>query len=156
MYSRPSTEVIVAPCALRKKTGVPPTLLNARTGLCTPPGVMRWARSKYSRESSCESKAVCSEAIIFYDIHQAEGSTLWSALTCQRFARSRLVATTTLGPSFLKECSDKSPHSKLFPNPQLSRITRAVSNDVLGAGAFEHVPGLAQSFFELYQALLSQ
>src|SRR6266566_8512064 len=116
MYSRPSTEVIVAPCALRKKTGVPPTLLNARTGLCTPPGVMRWARSKYSQDRSCESKAVCSEAILFDDKLQKilikPNSTLWSALTCQRFARSRLVATTTLVPSFLKECGVKPPQTK--------------------------------------------
>src|SRR6267378_3791669 len=50
MYSRPSTEVSIALCALRKKIGWPSTPLNARTGLCTPPGVMRTARSKYSRE----------------------------------------------------------------------------------------------------------
>src|SRR6266571_4826173 len=59
MYSRPSTEVIVAPCALRKKTGVPPTPLNARTGLCTPPGVMRVARSKYFRERSSVVDVAC-------------------------------------------------------------------------------------------------
>src|SRR6267378_1252974 len=52
MYSRPSTDVIVPPCALRKKIGVPPTPLKARTGLCTPPGDTRRARSKYSRERS--------------------------------------------------------------------------------------------------------
>src|SRR5438552_9462403 len=102
MYSRPSTEVIVAPCALRKKTGVPPTLLNARTGLCTPPGVMRSARSKYSRERSCESKAVCSEAILFYDnsLECADLSAPCSVATCRDHDISSL---------FLKECSVKPP-----------------------------------------------
>src|SRR5712692_3810100 len=100
MYSRPSTDVIVAPCALRKKTGVPPTPLNARTGLCTPPGEIRTARSKYSRERSSGTIAACCEAIL---------------------------------PS----------------DAQLPRITRAVGDHVLRAGAFEYVPGLEQSFFEL-------
>src|SRR5437870_5451770 len=57
MYSRPSTEVNLAPCALRKKIGVPPTPLNARTGLCTPPGDTRSARSKYLRERSSLSSS---------------------------------------------------------------------------------------------------
>src|SRR5450631_4369874 len=117
MYSRPSTEVIVAPCALRKKTGVPPTLLNARTGLCTPPGVTRRARSKYSRERSCESKAVCSDAI--------------SSVLFPPFGRGSPLSSYT----------------------QLLRIARAISNNVLRTGALEYVPGLAQSFFELDQAL---
>src|SRR6266581_4761466 len=142
MYSRPSTEVIVAPCALRKKTGAPPTLLNARTGLCTPPGVMRWARSKYSRDRSCESKAVCSEAIL-----RSCSLSLWERV------RVRVLASRNI-PS--PEPSPKGRGSPLSPYPQFLRITRDVRNDVLGAGAFEYVPGLAQSFFELYQALLSQ
>src|SRR5712692_1192723 len=114
MYSRPSTDVIVAPCALRKKIGVPPTPLNARTGLCTPPGVTTRERSKYSRERSCESNAVCSEAIPFGSVPSpfGRGSTLSSY-------------------------------------PQFLRITRAVGDHVLRAGAFEYVPSLEQSFFEL-------
>jgi hypothetical protein len=35
-----------APDALRMKSGVPPTALNARTGLSTPPGRICWARAK--------------------------------------------------------------------------------------------------------------
>src|SRR6185369_3706853 len=39
MYVRPSTSVIVAPCAELMKRGVPPTPRNARTGEFTPPGI---------------------------------------------------------------------------------------------------------------------
>src|SRR6266446_8185322 len=35
-----------APSARATKNGVPPTPRNARTGLLTPPGMRRWARSK--------------------------------------------------------------------------------------------------------------
>src|SRR2546425_2982627 len=59
MYSRPSTEVNLAPCPLRKEIGVPPTPLNARTGLCTPPGQTRSARSKYLGDRSSVSIAAC-------------------------------------------------------------------------------------------------
>ena len=45
MYSRPSTSISRAPVPFAKNTGVPPTLLKARTGLWTPPGVTRRARS---------------------------------------------------------------------------------------------------------------
>src|SRR5436190_18619743 len=61
MYSRPSTEVSVAPCARRKKTGVPPTPLKARTGLWTPPGVIRRARLKYSLDVSISCLGVISD-----------------------------------------------------------------------------------------------
>jgi len=40
-----------------------------------------------------------------------EASTLWSALTCQRFGRSRLVATTSQ-LRFLKQCGVKPPQTK--------------------------------------------
>ncbi len=51
---------------------------------------------------------------------QAEASTLWSALTCQRFGRSRLVATTfylRLSQRMRRQdaadqSGDRSPHSK--------------------------------------------
>jgi hypothetical protein len=37
-----------APFALVINMGVPPTLLKARTGELTPPGMLRWARAKSS------------------------------------------------------------------------------------------------------------
>jgi hypothetical protein len=48
----------MAPSALRKNTGVPPTLLKARTGLCTPPGETCCARSKYCWERSIFASGV--------------------------------------------------------------------------------------------------
>src|SRR5260370_17944486 len=39
-----------APSARAPKNGVPPTPRNARTGLLTPPGMRRWARSKRASE----------------------------------------------------------------------------------------------------------
>src|SRR5260370_20677669 len=39
-----------APSARATKNGVPPTPRNARTGLLTPPGMRRWARSKRASE----------------------------------------------------------------------------------------------------------
>src|SRR3954467_436867 len=44
MYRLPSTSSIRAPDALRMNSGDAPTLLNARTGLSTPPGRICWAR----------------------------------------------------------------------------------------------------------------
>src|SRR2546425_8607647 len=72
MYSRPSTEVIVAPCAPRKKSGVPPTPLNARTGLCTPPGVTRVARSKYSRERLSVVNVACLGVIALREFNRRD------------------------------------------------------------------------------------
>src|SRR5258707_15156887 len=49
MNRLPSTSSIVAPEPRVTKSGVPPTDLNARTGLSTPPGRMREARVKSVR-----------------------------------------------------------------------------------------------------------
>src|SRR5215831_18552067 len=46
MYLLPSTSTIVAPDAFLMKSGDPPTDLNARTGLSTPPGSSCCAREK--------------------------------------------------------------------------------------------------------------
>src|SRR5258708_37240596 len=53
MYSRPSSSTRCAPCPSRKKTGVPPTARNARTGELTPPGISCCERSKRARLRSC-------------------------------------------------------------------------------------------------------
>jgi hypothetical protein len=46
MYLRPSASWMWAPRPFSTKIGVPPTDLNARTGLFTPPGRMRVAAAK--------------------------------------------------------------------------------------------------------------
>src|SRR4051812_8498688 len=46
MYLLPSTSTSVAPDARAMKSGDPPTDLNARTGLSTPPGSRYCARAK--------------------------------------------------------------------------------------------------------------
>src|SRR5260221_2615272 len=52
MYSRPSSSTRREPRASRKKTGVPPTARNARTGEFTPPGISSHDRSNSSRLGS--------------------------------------------------------------------------------------------------------
>src|SRR5215471_21454828 len=46
------------------------------------------------------------------------------------------------------------PHSKL--DSQTLRVTRAISDDVLGAGALEHMPGFQQRLFKFNQTLFGQ
>src|SRR5471030_3326134 len=49
MYSRPSSSTTRAPRPSRRKTGVPPTARNARTGELTPPGMTSCERSNSAR-----------------------------------------------------------------------------------------------------------
>src|SRR3990172_3297156 len=52
MYSLPSSSQICEPRPLWIKSGVPPTLRKARTGLFTPPTRCAWASWKSCRERS--------------------------------------------------------------------------------------------------------
>src|SRR5215468_8901557 len=53
MYVRPSTSVMRQPSPRSTKKGRPPTPRKARTGLLTPPGMIRWAVAKSSSELEC-------------------------------------------------------------------------------------------------------
>src|SRR5215813_6617749 len=70
MYFLPSTSTSVAPEARAMKRGEPPTDLNARTGLSTPPGSNCCAREK----SFCDR-------VVFMDRHCAVRSHRGTAIT---------------------------------------------------------------------------
>src|SRR2546425_5105636 len=58
-YERPSTSQMRAPSPRATKNGSPPTPLNARTGLFTPPGMSRIAASnKRSEEHTSELQSL--------------------------------------------------------------------------------------------------
>src|SRR5437016_4660527 len=132
----------MAPCALRKKIGAPPTLLNARTGLCTPPGATRSARLKYSRELSCFAGAIDSK-VTLAPISEPQRIP-------QRSPRNPLCySAKPPRPLRLRSSGSSS-------NPQLVRITRAISDDKLRAGALEDVPRFHQAAIEIDQSVISQ
>src|SRR5260221_11170819 len=56
MYSLPSAPTRRAPKARCTNTGCPPTARNARTGLFTPPGISRSARSSSVLETESDMR----------------------------------------------------------------------------------------------------
>src|SRR5260370_17671391 len=67
MYRRPSAPKRYAHSARETKTGVPPTARKARTGLLTPPGMTRHARSKSEREVGSDMVQSQSIAVLHHD-----------------------------------------------------------------------------------------
>jgi hypothetical protein len=59
MYDRPSTSVMRDPDAERMNSGVPPTALNARTGLFTPPGMIFRARVNRRADAEATFRVYC-------------------------------------------------------------------------------------------------
>ena len=104
MYSRPSTDVSVPPCALRKEyRRAADTLEGPHRTVDTAGRNARRALEILTREIVIRFGCLTSHSVVFVS----------------------------------------------SPNSQLLRIPRAIRNDVLRAGALEHMPGLKQGFFKL-------
>jgi hypothetical protein len=91
---------------------------------------------KFPQRSNQAAMAQCpTNFSLSFQVEQ--GSTLWSALTCQRFGRSRIVATMLVGllqrvrrQAATDQSGDRSPHSKglttLSEVPEVCRTSKAV------------------------------